>query len=390
MKWRNRMRLKKYMLLAMLCLILVALPSNAQIGEKLSIHGFGGWGYGKTDGNKYLIGNEEGSFRNSKFALNITAKPYEKLTINTQLYTEAVLTKDKIELDYAFFEWAFSDALKLRIGKVKCPFGIYSEVFDVGTVRPFFELPQSIYGKKGVTNKSYYGIGVTGNFFLNNNWSVQYDIYGGELVFQDWINQVAVPIPYPPYLYEVSIETTSFDEDMIGTRLIIHTPLEGLNLGVSYFNGRPKFLIDGELTDAYIKPGRFFDWDLHVEYLTDSFSLRSEYLYAGRMEEKDLTMKGAYIETAYKFLTNWQIAFQYNTMNMEIPSYEAYDQSQYEHKEFALGLNYWVNPDLVFKVAFHKINGNYLATPESILEALMSGGLEHNTNLFTAGMQFSF
>lgn len=377
------------MLLGMLCFILIVIPSNGQIGEKLSIHGFGGWGYGKTDGNKYLIGNKDGSFRNSQFALNITANPYEKLTINTQLYTEAGLAKDKVELDYAFFEWAFSDALKLRIGKVKCPFGIYSEVFDVGTVRPFYELPQAIYGKKGVTNKSYYGGGITGNIFLNNNWSFQYDLYGGELVFQDWINQVVVPIPYDPYLYEYSMEITAFDEDMIGTRLVVHTPLEGLNFGVSYFTGNPKFLIDGEVTNEFIRPGRFFDWDLHVEYLSDSLSIRSEYLYAGRMHEKDLTMEGAYIETAYKFLTNWQIAFQYNTLKLVIPSYELDDTE--EHDEFAFGLNFWISSDFVLKCSYHIVDGTYFTLPDNLMETVMSGGsLKEKTNLFIFGTQFSF
>jgi len=377
--------------MGMLCFILVVIPSKGQIGEKLSIHGFGGWGYGKTDGNQYLIGNKDGSFRNSQFALNITSNPYDKLTINTQLYTEAGLAKDKVELDYAFFEWAFSDALKLRIGKVKCPFGIYSEVFDVGTVRPFFMLPQAIYGKKGVTNKSYYGGGITGNFFLSNNWTLQYDLYGGEMVFQDCIQQVVVPIPYDPYFMELSLEFTAFDEDMIGTRVVVYTPLEGLNFGVSYFTGKPQFLIDGVMsTESYINPGRFFHWDLHVEYLIDSLSIRSEYLYVGRMHEKDFTMNCAYIEIAYKFLTNWQIAFQYDRLRMEnSPIFT--DRENEKHDEFAFGLNYWISSDLVLKCSYHIIDGTFHTLQENLLETVLGGGsLKEKTNLFIFGAQFSF
>ena len=383
------MRLIKFLLLGMLFFILVTLPSNGQIGEKLSIHGFGGWGYGKTDGNKYLIGNSEGSFRNSQFALNLMAKPYEKLTISTQIFTEAGLAKDKVELDYAFFEWEFSSALKLRVGKVKCPFGIYSEIYEVGTVRPFFMLPQAVYGKKGVTNKSYYGAGITGNLFLNDQWSFQYDLFGGELVFQDWVNVIVVPVPFPPYWYEISMNIQSYDEDTIGGRLTVYTPVDGLNFGVSYFTGKPKFTIDAENVPdiEFFKPGRYYDLNFHVEYLSDSLSIRSEYLYAGRMEEKDLTMKSGYIETAYKFLTNWQIAFQYNKLKMEVPSLN----SNEKHDEFAFGLNYWISSDFVLKCSYHIVDGNYSTQPENFLESVLSGkGLKEKTNLFIFGTQFSF
>jgi hypothetical protein len=48
--------------------------------------------------------------------------------------------------DYGFAEWRFSDALRLHAGRMKHPFGIYSEIFDVGTLRPFYTLSQSVYG----------------------------------------------------------------------------------------------------------------------------------------------------------------------------------------------------------------------------------------------------
>lgn len=79
------------------------------------------------------------------------------MVINTQVSLATGYIGDEIKLDFAFGEWAFSDALKFRMGKVKCPFGIYSEVFDVGTIRPFYALPQAIYGAPGIVTKSYFG-----------------------------------------------------------------------------------------------------------------------------------------------------------------------------------------------------------------------------------------
>lgn len=383
------MRLKKFMLLAMLCFMLAAIPSNGQIGEKLYIHGFGGWAYGQTDGNRYQIGNDSGEFRNSQFSLNLTALPLEKLTLNAQLHMETQLLKEKAELDYAFFEWAFSDAFKVRMGQVKCPIGIYSELYDVGTSRPFYSLPESVYGKKGIVNKSYFGIGITGNLFAKNGWGVAYDLYGGEMDLQEWTLQHVVQIPFMPYQMELFLNFTGYYEDMIGTRIVVYTPIQGLSLGFSGTTGKPNVFFNGEEDQNFFTPGTYNTVVFHVEYTKEPFSVRTEYLNLSRAGEKALVQDSFYLEAAYRFLNKWQIAFLYDRVDYEHPL-QPIDQSQYEHREYAVGLNYWVNPDFVLKTAFHKINGNYFAFPESLLEAIRSGGLEHNTNFFTAGMQFSF
>ena len=383
------MRTIKCVLLAMLCFVLVALPTNAQIDEKLYIHGFGGWAYGQTNGNRYQIGNDAGEFRNSQFSLNLTALPSEKLTLNAQLHVETRLLTEKAELDYAFFEWAFSDAIKIRMGQVKCPIGIYSEIYDVGTSRPFYSLPESIYGKKGIVNKSYLGIGITGNLFTKSGWGFAYDLYGGEMDLQEWTLQHVVEIPFMPYQMELFLNFTGYYEDMFGSRIVVYTPLQGLSLGISGLTGKPNVFFNDEEDQNFFIPGTYNTIVLHSEYAKEPFSVRMEYLNLSRAGEKGLEQNSFYLEASFRFLDKWQIAFLYDRVDYDHPL-QPFDQSQYEHREYAFGLNYWVNPDFVLKTAFHRINGNYFAFPESLLKAIMSGGLDHNTNLFTAGMQFSF
>lgn len=55
-------------------------------------------------------------------------------------------TQSETSLDFAFAEYAFSDALKFRIGAVKQPFGI----------------------------------GLTGSLSVGSGWQLQYDLHGGE------------------------------------------------------------------------------------------------------------------------------------------------------------------------------------------------------------------
>src|SRR5688572_31997297 len=70
------------------CLVMTA-PLFAQSATStIDIHGFGGWAYGKTDGHKYSLGTEEGEYDNAEFALNVSAKPIEKLSIVAQVRLE--------------------------------------------------------------------------------------------------------------------------------------------------------------------------------------------------------------------------------------------------------------------------------------------------------------
>src|SRR5687767_376284 len=103
-------------------LVLAALttaPLFAQTGtSSIDIHGFGGWAYGRTDGHKYGLAREEGEYDNAEFALNVSAKPIEKLSIVAQMRLESGGEHNQAELDYAFAEWAFSDAARVRAGRV--------------------------------------------------------------------------------------------------------------------------------------------------------------------------------------------------------------------------------------------------------------------------------
>ncbi|MEA2488213.1 MAG: hypothetical protein QOH21_5, partial [Acidobacteriota bacterium] len=99
---------------------LVTTAALAQSADsKIDIHGFGGWAYGRTDGHKYDVATEDGEYDNAEFALNVSAKPVEKLSVVAQLRLESGGSSRQAELDYAFAEWTFSDAARVRVGRVK-------------------------------------------------------------------------------------------------------------------------------------------------------------------------------------------------------------------------------------------------------------------------------
>ncbi len=360
---------------------MLGIAASAQAQEpapRLDLHGFGGWAYGKTNANNYLSGGPQGTYRRGSFALNLSAHLNGKLSIIGQTFWEQGEDGTSTEIDYAFAEWKFSDALKLRVGKVKQPFGIYTEVFDVGTVRPFLSLPQSIYGPVGTIAVGYQGIGLRGTRPFGRGWTLAYDVYAGGIQLEEYV------APFQ-YLRGDTIDVGLASEstrDLVGTRLVLSLPVEGLSVGGSAYSG-----IEGD-------PGATFRHSVigaQVEYLADRLWLRAEYLHENKTGEGG--GDGVYGETAYFLTRQWQLAARYEqlvTTRTGIGSSAA--PSLLKHHEFAVGLNFWVAPEFVLKASYHGVTGNRLAgpDPDELSATIAAGTLNDRTRLIQLGAQFSF
>lgn len=95
--------------------VLILLSSASVFAQqpRVEFHGFGSWGYGNTDRNNYLIGTPEGDYGNVEFVLNATAVLNEQLSIHSQVEWNR-RAETSTNLEYAFAEWKFSDAFRLR------------------------------------------------------------------------------------------------------------------------------------------------------------------------------------------------------------------------------------------------------------------------------------
>lgn len=362
----------------LLAAVLAAAPARAQeTVPRVYVHGFGSWAYGNTNANLYLAGAPEGNYGDSAFSLNVSANVTDRLRVVSQLFMEETSEATDAKLDYAFAEWKFSDALKLRVGEVKLPFGLSTEVFDVGTLRPFLQLPQAIYGPIGFVGESYKGVGLTGVRDLGGGWELRYDAYGGGVDIEEFV----VPEDFlrdQPVSNE-GAEEVEVTKNVGGGRLILQTPVGGLSFGVSGYAGD--------------EVGSDVRWVMggHAEYLAGPWSIRSEYAHETVRER--LIGNGFYLEAARRFGSHWQAAAQYDRLATELTDVAApVAPSLLEHEEVALGLNYWFNPAFVLKLSYHRVDGNRLAAPEAdeLAAVVASGRLQKRTNLFQFGAQFSF
>lgn len=357
----------------------VALARSARaddLAERVQLHGFGSWTFGDTNVNRYLAGEPDREYRNTTLGLSVDANPSERLRVVGQAFWRNTDEGTKADFDYAFAEWKFSDSFRLRAGQVKMPFGIYSEVARIGTLRPFLDLPQGVYGPIGLTGEHYRGVGITGRKALGTRWALAYDAYGGGMVLEEFLPPEAFLLGEPT---DVS---TEFEEtnDLIGARIVLETPVDGLRFGSSAYTGK----------ETGVNARRTV-YGFQAEYATGPWSLRSE--FAHETVKDDLKVDGFYVEAAYRLSPHWQVAAQYDHLTSAV--FEAPDPavpSLLDHEEFAVGLNYWFSPGFALKLDYHRVDGNRFAAPdlEEFAETVESGRLNTKTNLVQFGAQFSF
>lgn len=352
-----------------------AITLHAQDAERqVDIHGFGGWAAGRTDGNVYLSGARPTRYDDASLALNVSAEVSAHLRVVGQAAWREDATGSDVDLDYSFAEWTISDHLKFRAGKVKQPFGIAAEVFDVGTLRPFAELPQAVYGSAGLVGESYKGLGLTGSHAVKAGWTLDYDVYGGGQTLEEQ----AAPESVARGLAVGQTTETERTRDMLGARLVLETPVPGLSFGASAYTG------------TEVGSGRRTAFGGQAEYLSGPWSLRSEYVHESVTD--DLVGDGFYLEAARR-LGRWQVAGQYGRFTSEVLGVPPpHATSLLNHKELAAGLNYWWEPNLVFKLSGHHVDGNRFAGPEpdALAADVEAGLLKTKTNLALFAVQFSF
>lgn len=363
---------KFHVLTAVLVALLALWPTTARaidLTDTFHISGFGLWQYGKTDGNTIRGATEEGSYDMALFGLNVSASLSDRVRVTGQLDING---EGETELDFAFAEYSFSDAAKLRAGIIQHPFGISTEVFDVGTVRNFGELPLSIYGPTGIIGEGIRGISLAGRRDFASAWALAYDVYFGGLT----------PID-DGLIHRLELggdgaeedEETSY-RDVIGARLVIETPIDGLSFGFSTYQGEEE--TDTSTVEARAAQLRFARgvWDVRAELL-------DQHLHAGAFDQE-----GHYLEVARRFGPHWQLAARHEVFEISTTLGALAGDPRLEHEDRAFGVSYWVSPNLVFRVSLHQVEG--LRFVDEAADAENPDELDEDTQRLIVAVDFTF
>jgi hypothetical protein len=362
--------------LAALALAAALLPAPAPAVDladgKLSIHGDGQWAYRRTAGdNGYLEGTPEGNYDTAMFDLVLTARPSEDLVISAQLGFEP----DDTGAEWVFAEWRFSEALRLKVGKIQQPIGNFNELRFAGTTRAFFDLPESLYGPGNILAHAVLGVAVTGQAALAGGWTVAWDAYAGALRLAELetYSGLVDPTGAPVVADEQQVR------DVLGARLSVTTPGD-LTLRLSGYGGQAK----AESTSTK----GFYAYGASLQYRDDRLWLSAEGF--GSIEVDSETTWSGYAMAGWFLTEQLQAAVRVEVARTRLPGLGARSPLQ-RHADWALGLNWWFTPGMVVKASFQDVTGNRFAFPEEASDLeLVSDPPSERTQLVVLGAQFSF
>lgn len=159
--------------------------------DRTEINGFMSTRYSLTDEAQYFQGtaategiNEDGSFKGTKFGININSKVSDRLTVASQFRAGIGDNNYDTTLDWAFASLKLSDEIDLRLGKIKFPVGIVNEYIDVGVAYPWIEAPMVIYSESSsgpqATREAFTGAGLQWERELDA-WTLGADAFFGQV-----------------------------------------------------------------------------------------------------------------------------------------------------------------------------------------------------------------
>ena len=271
------------------------------------------------------------------------------------------------------------------------PFGLYTEIHDVGTLRPFYLLPQFYSGSSGLMPKSYLGGGVTGVVPLGETWELGYDAFAGEVHFQEFPSNAVVgmdPATGVPIVRDVTMELIG--RDMIGGRVLVGAPSKGLQVGAGLLRAGIEQRVDEGPREPFPAAADAELAQIQVQYQRKGFMLRSEYFH-GFVDTA--TLRAFYAEASYKITKQWQVAALYESTVIDPKLGSPYDglpDNMRHHEAFGLGVSYWLSPELVVKLDGYSADGNFATRGATTFVDSLLGRAETKTGVVVAGVQFAF
>ncbi|MGB0373055.1 MAG: hypothetical protein ACPGN3_17120 [Opitutales bacterium] len=284
--------------LVALILALAVTPCLWAIDLKPTFRGFVSGGILLQDGEQGLNEGEQ-HVELFEAALNASIFPFDKTLISGQVFVFHLGDDDDIDpkLDYLYLDHEVTQEFGLRAGRIRRKEGFFLETIDIDATRTFIRLPAGVYvlDLRDI-NTSIDGFSVYGTVDTENWGSFSYDLYGGDIDFDDQdVFDAISTIAFQ------SFEGT-FTNPAIGLDTIYGGQLRwysnfGLTLAYSYARYND-FSIRGDMSLAEGLPVQDYysesslSWHvLSSEYVMDDWVFRAEYL-AGRSSDGRVFLDG--------------------------------------------------------------------------------------------------
>lgn len=265
--------------------------------------------------------------------------------------------EEDLELDWAYFEYKFSDKFSAKIGKIQIPFGIYNEIRDVGTLIPFYRIPFAPYGEGNYMSETVDGIAFKYTNELFDNWTFENKIFYGFWKWYEWLK-----VPNPVTGGSLLTYGIANAENAVGFQSWIFTPFEELSFGGGFMRGH----VAGGLTfsDLFIGEQDFNIANFSLNGSYDSFIIQSDY-FNFWLDDEDMNVQMFNVQTGYKISEKLRFYLQTEYAGILDTRVTANQQQIYGaeigdidyYKNHGIALNYSVFTYLTLKLEHHWFEG---------------------------------
>lgn len=305
--------------------------------SKLQVHGYLSQAYARASDHQFLGIPTEGTsdYREAalQFRYGLTTNDTFVIQIAHERVGQSPVTEEELELDWAFYERRFGPNTSLKVGRVQIPFGIYNEIRDVGTLLPFYRLPNSFYGQQAYSSETIEGGMLMHRFAPESPWSVELSGYGGE-----WHAAEAREV----------VKTARIN-DVLGFQAWLSTPVDGLRIGAGGYRGKHS---EGFLPDGVFKPRAVYHASVDGNF--ERVMARLEYKHS-ETEDYLLNERTWYAQLGYRFTPKIMATLQVERQSVRIPLPPPIPSFEGNvGRDNAIALDYFFRPDLVFKAELHR------------------------------------
>lgn len=300
-------------------------------------------GYGIV--NFVDIEHYQASFDMSSFNPTFLFRYKECLMWETQL--EFTINEDSsidTQIEYAYFDWFIRKNVVFMGGKFLSPIGKFVNTLYLPWLN---KLPTSPAGfaEYEAAPQADLGIELRGTGMLSDCFGINYAFFianGPELAVNNNILEFINSDGFP-----VDRDHRKIYGGRIGFIL-----LPSFEVGVSGSMGEIGLFIDDFLIE---NPRDYYTIDVDANFTYCDVDARFEYVQQ-EVGSQPLSLypssakwEAWYAQLAYKFCDPWELVARYGDFSSPVPE-------QGEH-QFAFGLNYWVSPVIVVKVAYEINDG---------------------------------
>jgi hypothetical protein len=353
--------------------------TGAHADDKLDIHGYGYQDYRRASENSLDGADQRGTWNNEFLGLVMSMKFTDRDTAWAQLESSG---SGQTAITWAFVDHRFTDNVSAHVGRVKFPFGLYSEFVDNKWLQISAIEPSMYNAAADFVYDAYEGVGV--------DWtsgSLVTQVYGGNVYVNPSLAGGSALYPAP---IDASVPPTN-DRRLLGARVTWNTPYDGLRFMVSATEIHAE---STALQPTLGQLGREYHTMVSADYVSDRFDIKSEYAghsipaldgYTG------VASNAWYVQAGYK-MGVWMPYVRYDRYLAD--RLHASDPTYYQ-KDSVVGVNYKINDNVNARIEDHFIHGYGLAATngEIPVDSLVTPTVWYgktNWNMIAAEVNFLF